>query len=76
MSADRIRVDVESRGICHVPTRCVRHDRDVIADLLVLRISSLRIERIARRDVSRPCNTTIGAVGVEQLHIGVIRSVP
>ena len=76
MSADRIRVDVESRGVGHVPTRCVRHDRDVIADLLVIRIPNLRIERVAYRNVSRPRNTAIRAVGVEQLHIGVIRSVP
>ena len=76
MAADSVRIDVEGRGIGHVPSCVIRDNSDVIPYFLVLRISSLRIERIARRNVSRPRNTPIGTIGVEQLHICVIRSVP
>ena len=75
MTAHSVRVDVESRGISHVSSSRVRNDRDIIADLLVLRIPGLRIERIAGRYVGRPRNTAIYAVSVEQLHIGVIRGI-
>jgi len=65
MPADRVRVDVERRGICHISSSSIGNDRDIIAYLLVVRITSLRIKRIAHRNVSRPCDTTIGAVGIE-----------
>lgn len=34
--ADRVRVDVEGRGICHIPSGSVRNDGDVIAYLVIL----------------------------------------
>jgi len=72
---NRIRIDVKGGGICHIPASSIRHDGDVIAYLLIVRIASLRIKRIAHRDVRRPAHATIGAVGIKQLHINIVRSV-
>jgi len=76
VTADGVRVHVKSRGISHVPAGVIRHNRDVIADFLVLRISILNTERIAHWDISCPRNSAIGTEAVEQLHIGVIRGIP
>ena len=75
VSADRVRVDVESRGICNVASGIVRHNRDVIAYLFVLRKTCLRIERIAHCNVRRPCYATISAEGIKQLRVDVVRSI-
>jgi len=73
--ANRIGINVKSGGICHVPASRIRHDGDIITDLLIVRIPSLRIKRIAHRDVRRPVHTTICAVGIKQLHVSIVRSV-
>jgi hypothetical protein len=76
VTADGIRIHVESRSISHVPAGVIRYNRDVIADFLVLRISILNTKRIAHWNVSRPRNSAIGTEAVEQLHIGIIRGIP
>jgi hypothetical protein len=65
--ADGVGVDVVSRSICDVASGIVRNNRDVIADLLILGKTCLRIERIAHRDIGRPRHTAIGAKRIEQL---------
>ena len=75
MSADRVRVDVESRSIGNVASGVIRHNGDVIAYLFVLRKTCLRIERIAHRNVGCPCQAGISAVGIKQLRIDVVRSI-
>jgi hypothetical protein len=61
MPPHRVRINVVSGGVRHVAPGIVRHNRDVIAYLLIVRIACLRIKRIAHRDVRRPCHTAIGA---------------
>jgi steroid 5-alpha reductase family enzyme len=61
MPANGLRVFVVSRGVRHVASGIVRYDRNVIAYLLILWKARLGIERIARRDIRRPCHATIGA---------------
>ena len=63
--ANGIRVDVKGGGICDIASGHIRNDRDVIADLLVLRKAGLRIERIADRNVRSPCHAGVGAIRIE-----------
>ena len=70
------RVEVERGGICHIASRVIRHNGDVIAYLALVRPAFQRIKGVAYRYVRRPGHAAIGAVGVEQLRIGVIRGVP
>lgn len=61
MSAHGLGVDVESRRIRYVASGIVRHNGDVIAYLLIIGKASLRIERIACRNIGRPRRATVGA---------------
>ena len=65
MPADSIRVDVVSSGIRYVAAGVVRYNRNVIAYLLIVRKTCLRIKRIAHGNIRRPCHTAIGAPGIE-----------
>jgi len=65
MPPDGVRIDVVSRGIRDVAAGIVRYNRDVIAYLLILRETCLRIKRIADLHVRRPCYATISAPGIE-----------
>ena len=69
-------VEIEGSRICHIASGVVRNDGDVIAYLALVRIAFERIKRIAHRDVRRPGYARVGAPGIEQLRIGVIRSIP
>jgi len=70
------RVEIESRRICHIASSIVRDDGDVIAYLVLLRPTFERSKGIAHLYVSRPGNSAVGAVRIEQLRIGVICGVP
>ena len=59
------RVEVEGGRIRDIASGLVRNDRDVVADLALIRIAFERIERIARRDISRPRDAAVGAVRIE-----------
>ena len=75
MAADCVRVHIESRCVGNVSSGVIRHNRDVISYLLVLRKTRLRIEGIAHGDVSRPGRASIRAPRIKQLRIDVVRSV-
>ena len=68
-------IEVEGGRIRHVAPGIVGHDGNVIAHLLLDRIAFERSKRIAHRHIGCPCQATVGAPGVEQLRIGVIRGV-
>jgi hypothetical protein len=70
-----VRVFVEGGGIRHVAAGIVRYNRDVIAYLLILRETCLRIERIAHLDVRGPGCAAIGTPGIEQLRLNVVGGV-
>ncbi len=70
------RVEVKRGGICHVASGVIRHDGDVIAYLALVRPAFERIKRGAHGHVRRPGHAAISAIGIEQLRVGVIRSVP
>jgi hypothetical protein len=63
--ANSVRVDIEGGGIGHVRSGVVRNDGDVIAYLLIIRKTCLRIEGVAHSDVRRPAEATISAPGIE-----------
>ena len=65
MPPDGVRIDVVSCGIRDVAAGIVRYNRDVIAYLLILRETCLRIERIAGRYIRSPGHATISAPGIE-----------
>ena len=75
MSADGVRVNVKRSGICHIASGRVRNDRDVIANLSIVRITCLRIKRIAHRNVRRPRQSTVDAEGIKQLRVDVVCSI-
>jgi hypothetical protein len=47
-----IRVKVESRRISHITPGLVRYDRNVVADLALVRIALEGVKRIAHRNIS------------------------
>ena len=61
----RARVKVVGGRVRDVASRVIRHDGDVIAYLVLLRIAFERIKRIAHRNVRRPSNAAIRAEGIE-----------
>jgi hypothetical protein len=65
VAADGVWVDIESGRIRYVAPGVIRYDGDVIAYLLIVRKTRLRIERIAHRNVRRPGDATICAPGIE-----------
>ena len=75
MSANGARIGIESRGIGNIAPFVIRHNRDVIAYFGVLRITGLRIERVAHRNIRRPGCSGIRAPRIKQLRIDVIRCV-
>ena len=69
-------IEIECGSIRHIATSIVRHDGDVIADLVLVRPALSGIKGLAHGNVSRPANTAIGAIGVEQLRKKIVRIVP
>jgi len=59
------RVKVKRGRIRHVSPRVVGHDRDVIADLVLVRIPFHRIKQVTHRNIRRPCDACVGAKGVK-----------
>jgi hypothetical protein len=59
------RVEVERGRIRHVATGVIGNDRNVIANLVLVRITFERIKRIANSYVRRPGNTGVGAVRIK-----------
>ena len=75
MASHGLRIFVEGGGVRHAAAGIVRHNRDVIAYLLILRETCLRIERIAHLDIRGPGCAAIGTPGIEQLRLDIVGSV-
>ena len=60
-----LRIEVESRRIRDIASRIVRHNRDVITYLALVRIAFRRIKRIAHSNVSRPGEAGVSAKGIK-----------
>src|SRR5262249_7135782 len=58
-------IEVERRRIRYVTTRIIGYDRDVIADLVLVRITFERIKCIAHCNIWGPGNASVGAPGIE-----------
>ena len=72
MPSDRVRVFVVRRGVRHIASGIIGHNRYVITYLLILWKAGLRIERVAHCNVRRPRHTAIGTPGVEYLGVDVV----
>ena len=70
------RIEVVGSRICHVAAGVIGYDGDVITYLVLVRIAFEWSKRIAHCHIGRPGDAAIGAVGVEQLRVGVIGCVP
>ena len=68
-------IEVECGRIRHIASCVIRHDCNVITYLVLVRPAFKRIEKVAYLYVSRPGNPSIGAVGIEQLRIDVVRGI-
>ena len=66
------RIEVVGSRICHVAAGVIGYDGDVITYLVLVRIAFEWSKRIAHCHIGRPADAAIGAVGVEQLRVGVI----
>ena len=75
MPANGLRVFVERGGIRDVAAGIVRYNRDVIAYLLILRETCLRIERIAHLNIRGPGCAAISTPGIEQLRLNIVGGV-
>jgi hypothetical protein len=62
-----VRVEVERGGVSHVATGFIGDNGDIVADLILIRVTLRRIERVAHSNISRPGHASVGAKGVEQL---------
>ena len=71
-----VRIQVKRGGIRNVAARIVRNDRDVVADLILIRPALSGIKGLAHGNISRPGNTAIGAIGVKQLRKKIVRIIP
>lgn len=71
-----VRVEVKRGRVRYVTTGFIGNDRDIIAYLVLVRITFEWIKRIAHRHVGRPCHASVGAEGIEQLRICVVGSIP
>jgi hypothetical protein len=60
-----VRVEIKSGGIRHVAAGIVRHNGDVIADLILIGIAFGGIKRVAYCHIGRPCEARVGAPGIE-----------
>jgi hypothetical protein len=69
------RIEVVGSRICHVAAGVIGYDGDIITYLVLVRIAFEWSKRIAHWHIGRPGDAAIGAVGVEQLRVGVIRCV-
>ena len=69
------RIEVVGSWVGNVSSGVIRHDRDVIAYLVLYRPAFERCKRSAHGDVRRPCDAAIRAERIEQLRIRVIRSI-
>ena len=58
-------VEVEGGGVSHITSGIVGYDRDIIAYLVLIRIAFERIKGVAHRNVRRPGNAAIRALGIE-----------
>ena len=70
-----VRVEVKRGRIRHVTPGVVGHNGDVITYLALVRIAFKRIKRIADRNVRRPGNASVSAIGIEKLRIRVVDSI-
>ena len=70
-----VRVEIKRRGIRHIASGTIRNDRDVIAYLVLIRVTFERIKRITDGNVRRPRDAAIGAERIKQLGVSVICSV-
>ena len=68
-------VEVVGGRVGDVASGVIRDNGDVIAYLVLMRPAFQRVKRIADSYVRRPGNTAIGAIGVEQLRVDVIRGI-
>ena len=62
-------------AVCDIGTRVIRNDCDVVAELVLIRITEERVKRIAHCDIGRPGISAVEAVRIEELRVGVVRSV-
>ena len=60
-----LRVEVERGRIRYVTTCVIRYHRDVISDLILVRITFERIKRVAYCHIRRPRDTRVRAPGIE-----------
>ena len=68
-------IQVVGGRIRHIAPGVVRHDRDIIAYLVLVRIPFERIKWIAHRNVRRPGHAGVSAIGIEKLRVRVVRGI-
>ena len=67
--------EIEGGGIRDIGPGIIRDHGHVIPHLVLLGIPEERIERVAHGDVGRPSHSSVRAVGVEELRVGIVRGV-
>jgi hypothetical protein len=60
-----VRVEVKGGGVSHIASGFIGNHGDIVAYLVLLRITFERIERIAYRHIRRPGNAGVGTIGIE-----------
>ena len=70
------RVKVKRGRIRYVATRIIRYDRNVIADLILIRPAFGGIKRLTDHHVGRPGRAAVCAIGIEQLREKVPGVIP
>ena len=70
-----VRVDVKCSRVRYVTASFIGNHCNVIADLVLIRITEERIERVAHRNIGRPRIASVRAIRIEELRVGVVRGV-
>ena len=65
-------VEIKCSRVSHVASSLIGNDCYIIAYFVLLRIAFERVKRSAHSNIRRPCRTSIGAKGIEQLRVSVV----
>ena len=68
-------IKIKRRRIRHVAAGVIGHDRDIVANFILVRVAFERIKRITHCHVRRPGKASIRAIGVKELRIGIVSSI-
>ena len=60
-----VRIEVERSRVRYVAAGFIGNDGDIVAYLVLVGITLRRIKRVARSNIGRPGDASVGAIGIK-----------